>query len=501
MVVWFAPASRQPVRRVRSGSVPRSWTNLEALVALERASGVPLHRQIETSLRDSIRTGRLAGASALPPTRILAADLGVSRGVVVEAYQQLAAEGYVRARAGGTTTVAEFEPPSTDRAAPEVAAPAGPIIDLSYGRADVAHFPRAAWLRAVRAALIGAPNDAFGYPSGSGMPQLRTVLADYLNRVRGTSAEARDVVVCTGYAQGVALVIQTLAAKGARRIAVEDPSSGDDAVPAARAAGLDVVGIPVAEDGIDVDALRASDADAVILTPAHQWPTGAVLSASKRAAIVRWATRREALIIEDDYDAEYRYDGTPVGAMQGLAPDRVVYAGSASKTLAPGIRLGWLVAPRHLAPAVSEAKITADRGSPALEQLALADLLARGEIDRHLRRMRPVYRRRRDVLVEAIRLRLPDLRPAGISAGMHLLAWLPAGIDEASVVAAASRAGVHLDGVGNYRLATPGPGGLIFGYAAINETAIADGIETLARAITTSQAPHETAPSPPLKAE
>jgi GntR family transcriptional regulator/MocR family aminotransferase len=475
--------------------VPRSWTNLEALIALDRASRVPLQRQIETSLRDSIRTGRLTGA--LPPTRVLAADLGVSRGVVVEAYQQLAAEGYVRARGG----VAEFAPPRTDPELPEDRISAGPAVDLSYGRADVAHFPRAAWLRAMRSALTGAPNDAFGYPSGSGMPQLRTVLADYLNRVRGTSAEARNVVVCTGYAQGVALVTQTLAASGARTLAVEDPSSGDDAVPAARAAGMHVVGIPVAEDGIDVDALRASDADAVILTPAHQWPTGAVLSASKRAAILRWAAQRGALIIEDDYDAEFRYDGTPVGAMQGLAADRVVYAGSASKMLAPGIRLGWLVAPPHLAPAVSEAKIIADRGSPTLEQLALADLIARGEIDRHLRRMRPVYRRRRDVLVQAIRSRLPDLRPAGISAGMHLLAWLPAGTDEASVVAAAAHEGLRVDGVGSYRLATRGPGGLIFGYAAINEAGIVDGIETLARAIATSRAVDGSAPSASLRAE
>jgi GntR family transcriptional regulator/MocR family aminotransferase len=338
-------------------------------------------------------------------------------------------------------------------------------------------------MRALRAALTNAPNDAFGYPAGPGMPQLRGALAEYLNRVRGTSTEASNIIVCTGYAQGVALVIQTLAARGARRLAVEDPSSGDDAVPVARSAGLEVVAVPVDEDGIRVEALQASDADAVILTPAHQWPTGAVLSAAKRAAIVAWAQARDAVIIEDDYDAEYRYDGSPVGAMQGLAPDRVVYGGSASKTLAPGIRLGWLAAPPQWARALGEAKIAADRGSPALEQLALADLIRRGELDRHLRRMRPVYRRRRDVLLAALHSQLPGLTPTGISAGMHLLAWLPDGLEEDEVIARASAAGIRLDGVRPYRLSPASPGGLIFGYAAINESAIPAAVQALARAI------------------
>jgi GntR family transcriptional regulator/MocR family aminotransferase len=335
----------------------------------------------------------------------------------------------------------------------------------------------------LRGALAEAANDAFAYPSGAGMLPLRTALAEYLNRVRGCAAEPDRVIVCTGYAQGIALVIQVLAAAGATRVAVEDPSSGDDAVPAARTAGLDVVGLPVEEDGISIEALRASNADAVILTPAHQWPTGALLSAAKRAAIIAWANERDALIVEDDYDAEYRYDGAPVGAMQGLAPHRVVYAGSASKTLAPGIRLGWLVAPPRIAAALSEAKIAADRGSPALEQLALADLIRRGELDRHLRRMRPIYRRRRDALVSAITQHLPELRPVGVAAGLHLLAWLPGGVAETAVIATAARAGIRLDGVRPYRLDDTGPGGLIFGYAAINESAIPDAVGTLARVL------------------
>ena len=411
---------------------------------------------------------------------MLASDLGVSRGVVVEAYQQLTAEGYLSSRAGGYTQVAAGAPGG------RVATPGGraqAAIDLSYGRADVSSFPRAAWLRAIRSALADAPNEVFGYLTGRGVPQLRTALAGYLNRVRGTVAEPDHMVICTGYAQGVTLLIDVLAAAGAKRLALEDPSSSDDALPAARAAGLEVVGIPVDGDGIRVDLLRDSEADAVILTPSHQWPTGSVLSARNRAAVIRWATERGAVVIEDDYDAEYRYDRTPVGALQGLAPDHVVYAGSASKTLAPGIRLGWFVLPRHLTEPMAAAKIAADRGSPALEQVALADFVTRGEFDRHLRRMRPIYRRRRDALLAALARHLPWLQPVGVSAGLHLVTWLPPHLDEAAVVGAARRAGVGLDAVGPYRITNPGPGGLIFGYATVSERAIAEGVARLAQVI------------------
>jgi len=442
---------------------------------------VPLHRQIETSIREGIRAGRLPRGSSLPPTRVLAADLGVSRGVVVEAYQQLAAEGYLTSRAGGYTQVAAG--PAAPAAAPRPVGEPKPAIDLSYGRADVSSFPRAAWLRAIRGALTDAPNEVFGYLTGRGVPQLRSSLAEYLNRVRGTVAEPDHMVICTGYAQGVTLLTGVLAAAGAKRLALEDPSSNDDALPAARAAGLEVVGIPVDGDGIRVDLLRATGADAVILTPSHQWPTGAVLSARNRAAVIGWATERGAIIIEDDYDAEYRYDRTPVGALQGLAPGHVVYAGSASKTLAPGLRLGWFVLPGHLTEPMAAAKIAADRGSPALEQVALADFIARGEFDRHLRRMRPVYRRRRDALLSALARHLPWLEPVGVSAGLHLVTWLPPHLDEDAVVGAARRAGVGLDAVGPYRITNPGPGGLIFGYATVSERAIAEGVARLARVV------------------
>ncbi|WP_214401135.1 PLP-dependent aminotransferase family protein [Pseudonocardia lacus] len=450
---------------------------------LDRSGPEALHRQVGAAIRAGIRSGRLAVGTRLPPTRTMAAELGVSRGVVVEAYQQLIAEGYLTGRTGGYTTVAEWP----RHVAAEPAAPATPgpdlRVDFGYGRADVASFPRQTWLRSIRRVMVETPGDRFLYSTGQGVVEVRTALADYLNRVRGTAAHPDTVLICNGYAQAVTLLIAVLARRGARRLAVEDPSSDDDARPIAAAAGMEVVGIPVGPDGVDVAALERSDADLVILTPSHQWPTGGVLSAQARAAVLHWADRRGALVVEDDYDAEYRYDRQPVGAMQGLAPERVVYAGSASKTLAPGLRLGWLVLPRHLVADVAAAKVLADRGSPALEQLSFADFLARGEFDRHLRRMRPVYRRRRDALLAALAARLPDLEPAGIAAGLHLVAWLPPDLDEAAVVAAAARHGVAVHGVTPYRMARTGPGGLVFGYSSIGERAITTGVDLLADAV------------------
>jgi GntR family transcriptional regulator/MocR family aminotransferase len=465
-----------------AGSGTNSRLGGDLLIALRRDGGIPLHRQIEASIRDGIRSGRLRLGSALPPTRTIAADLGVSRGVVVEAYQQLVAEGYLTSQTGGYTQVAIGPEPAAEPARPDPAA-APPRIDFGYGRADVSSFPRTAWLRSVRKVLIEAPNERFGYVSPRGVPEVQQAIADYLNRVRGTFAKPENVVMCNGYAQGVTLLIQVLAKSGAKLLAVEDPSADDDARIVAASVGMDLVGVPVDGAGIRVDMLERSNADAVILTPSHQWPTGAVLSAEARAAVLRWAVARRAVVIEDDYDAEYRYDRTPIGAVQGLAPDHVVYAGTASKTLAPGLRLGWLVVPGHLVEDVAEAKIIADRGSPVIDQLAFADFLIRGEFDRHLRRMRPVYRHRRDVLLDALRELTPDLVPAGVSAGLHLVTWLPPDLPEVAVVDEAARCGLGVYGVAPYRISSSGPGGLIFGYATLSERTIVEGIKILATVI------------------
>jgi GntR family transcriptional regulator / MocR family aminotransferase len=489
--------SRESVLVLRSNQVAKERTNSpsspiagELLVRLRRSEGEALHRQIESALRDGIRSGRFAAGTAMPSSRRLASELGVSRGVVVEAYSQLAAEGYFASRSGGYTRVAADVPAppgeadgGADAAPTEGATPPRTVVDFGYGRANVAAFPRQAWLRSVRRVLAEAPDEALGYPDGSGAVELRRALADYLNRVRGTDAVAERVVITNGFGQGIGLLLTVLAARGARRLAIEDPSSNDDARPLADRLGLELVGVPVGEEGVEVAALEGLDADALILTPSHQWPTGGVLSAEARAAVVAWARRSDAIVVEDDYDAEYRYDRAPIGALQGLAPERVVYAGTASKTLAPGFRLGWFLLPPELRVPFIEEKILADRGSPVIDQLTFADFLARGEFDRHLRRMRPVYRERRDALLEALAADLPRLRPGGIAAGLHLVAWLPPGMEEGEVIAAAAERGVAITGLGPYRLDPGGPGGLIFGYSNLSPGAIRRGVALLAEAI------------------
>ena len=454
----------------------RTSSDVELLLPLDRESPQPLHRQLEQGLREAIRDGRLPAATGLPSSRAFAAQLGVSRGIVVEAYEQLLAEGYLASRPGGATRVARSAIAAPFHA-PEVG-PAPAEFDFRPGRPDVSEFPRAVWLRSLRAALLRAPSDRLTYLGGHGIPELRLALATYLNRARGTAADPVDVVICSGFAQGLALTARAMRARGARVVAVEDPSDPEYRATLA-AAGLDSVGVPVDEHGLRVDLLEQLDVDGVVVTAAHQYPTGGVLPPDRRAALADWAARAGALIIEDDYDAEFRYDREPVGAIQGLCRDVVVYAGSASKVLAPGLRLGWLLSPPALTRSLIDGKQAADMGSPALDQLAFADVLERGELDHHLRRMRPIYRGRRDALLGALARHLPDLRPGGAAAGLHVLAWLPDDVDEAAVVEAAAEAGIALGGLSARRIA-PGPGGLIFGYGVIAQTAIEPGIARLA---------------------
>ncbi|WP_433165321.1 PLP-dependent aminotransferase family protein [Kribbella sp. CA-247076] len=448
----------------------------ELLVELRRDAGVPLHQQLEKAIRDRIRQGLMRADTVMPSTRALAQDLGLSRGVVVEAYQQLVAEGYLVSRGGGYTQVADIAVVEASATAPRTASP--PRIDFKYSKPDVTQFPRAAWLRSLRKVLNEMPHLSLAYLDGRGTLELRHALADYLNRVRGTAARPENMLICNGFAQGSRLLLQVLAKHGYRRLAVEDPSD-NELRDVATTAGLEVVGVPVLETGIDVDVLEQSGADVVLVTAAHQFPTGAVASAETRAALVAWAVRRDALVIEDDYDAEYRYDREPIGAMQGLAPDRVAYAGTASKTLAPGLRLGWLILPPRLVGPMSDAKLVDDRGSPVLEQLAFADFVARGEFDRHLRRMRPHYRLLRDTLVDRMAARLPELVPVGVSAGLHVLTWLPPGMSESAVSAAALERGLGVYGLAPYWMDEGRPG-LVFGYGSLTVKAVAEGIDLLA---------------------
>lgn len=454
----------------------------DVLVSVARGSARTLGGQIEDQLRDKIRTNVLRPGTRMPSTRDLATELGVSRPIVVDAYAQLAAEGYLVVRQGSRPRVADCV--RRPRAKPAASAPltSEPLYDFRPGVPDLSAFPRAAWLRSVREALRAMPDAALGYTDPHGSEVLRAALSDYLGRVRGVLSEPAQVMVTSGWAQGRMLVCRALAAMGATRIAMEDPC-GTEARDSIARAGMTLVPIPVDGDGIRVDVLERSKADAVVVTPAHQYPTGAVLSGERRAALLDWLRRKDAIAIEDDYDAEYRYDRAPVGALQALDPARIVYAGTASKTLAPALRLGWLVVPARLLERVSNEQELADFGGPRIEQHAFADFLTRGELDRHLRRMRMRYRARRDALVEAMREMLPEAELCGIAAGLHVAVRLPAGYDEAAIRDAAARRGVALGGIREHRInAHNAEPTLLVGYARHAEETIREGIRELTKA-------------------
>ena len=456
----------------------RTTSGSELFVRIDRKLELPVRLQLEHELRRAVQTGRLAAGLQMPSTRALAADLQLSRGVIVEAYEQLLAEGYLISQAGSGTRVAGRGPVVDPVAAPETITKT-PRFDFRPGLPDLALFPRRAWLSAMRRAFAYAPHDALDYPDPRGIDGARAALAAYLNRARATVARSDRMLFCSGSAQGIGLVCRVLRDRGARRVAVEDPGHADQCTDI-QATGLETPRIPVDRDGLRVDRLFASGADAVLVTPAHQYPTGAVLSAERRAALLDWADRRQAFIIEDDYDAEYRYDRSPLGALQGLAPDRVIYVGSASKVLSPALRLGWMAVPANLVAEVAVAKLQADRGSAALEQLAFTEFLNRGDFDRHLRRTRQIYRRRRDALVAELRRRRPDLHVHGVAAGLHLMIDLPDEADEDAILAEAGRQSIRVYGARPYRSsrrkASPA---LIVGYGGLPESKIRAGVERL----------------------
>ncbi len=543
---------------------------MELFVDLPRDGRGPLRRRLERELRDAVRAGRLLPGTPLPSTRVLAAELGVSRGMIVEAYSQLVAEGYLSARQGAATIVA---PRATSGAvgatagaaaatvgatagaaetvagagaatlgavadaaetvgasagvAETVGGPAGvaataegrtvaaataygvpgvagvdvgfgswragvarprtgpraPRYDFRYGTPDLSAFPRSAWQASAGRALRALPDARLDYGDPQGAIELREALAAYLGRVRGAVVDPRRLLVTGGTRLGLALVWSVLRARGASRVAIEDPGWGAQC-DTALAAGLEPVPVAVDEHGLRVGQLAGLGVDAVVLTPAHQCPTGAVLSPERRAALLDWARDRDTVVVEDDYDAEYRYDRDPVGALQGMAPEHVVYAGSVSKMLAPALRIGWLVLPPSLAAQAAEYKRRTDRAESLLTQLTLADLVARGDLDRHLRRTRRRYRARRDALVAAITAELPDARVEGVAAGLHAVARLPAGADEAATVRTAAQRGIALDGLASFvRGPSAPPPSLVLGYGNLPEPAIARGIAELARAL------------------
>ena len=502
--------------------MPMNRATLELFAPLDRSSPTPLRNQLEDAICAAITGGGAPPGTKLPASRVLAEALQVSRGVVSEAYAQIEAEGWIEIRRGSAPVVRTV--PAAPAAQSRWACPRGragsptrprcgsgrvrpgrrggawrprlagrsrvggrpllpggpavpgelaaPRLDLTATAPDLSLFPRRVWAAALRRTLAEMPDAALDYGDPAGDGELRAELAAYLVRVRGLAAA--DLVVTSGYTQGLWLTCRVLAARGARTVAVEDPSL-DDAWATIRSAGLEVVGLPVDEHGVVPDAL---DADAILVTPAHQFPTGAVLAPERRRALLAWG----GVVIEDDYDSEYRYDRAPVGTLQRLAPDRVVYLGTASKTLAPALRLGWLVAPPDIARAVAQERWAVDSGGPSIAARAYARLLATGEVDRHLRRTRREYRERRDRLVAAL-ARLDGCEVAGVAAGLHLLLRLPPGTDEAAVVTRLAERRIRIRGLAGYRLAPrEDEPALVLGYGRLPLAAIDAAVEHLRRA-------------------
>ncbi|MFD9729343.1 PLP-dependent aminotransferase family protein [Streptomyces sp. NPDC059072] len=431
-----------------------SWAIFGADLHLDLSAGRGLRAGLTEALREAARSGRLAAGTRLPSSRSLAVDLGIARNTVAEAYAELVAEGWLTARQGSGTRVAERARPRRTAAAGAGRARrplrGGPSHDLQPGSPDLSGFPRAAWLSAARRALTNAPNEAFGYAvEVRGRIELREALAGYLARARGVYADPERIVLCAGFVHGLTLLAAALRARRVREVAVEGY-------------GLDIhrellvkAGLRTRPLGVDAEGARTGElgaggpgVGAVLLTPAHQFPTGVALTPARRAAAVDWARTTGGLILEDDYDGEFRYDRQPVGALQGLDPDRVVYLGTASKSLAPGLRIGWLVVPPGLVDEVLAVKGVTDWTSSALEQLTLAEFITSGAYDRHVRGMRLRYRRRRDELVAAVADRVGV---SGIAAGLHAVLDLPEGTTERSVIQSAAWHDLALDGLSRHR--------------------------------------------------
>jgi GntR family transcriptional regulator/MocR family aminotransferase len=485
--------------RSKGASIDRSKSGADFLqLTLEDAPVGGLSAWLARQLRLAIADGRVPVGSRLPASRALAEELRVSRGVVTEAYQRLTEDGQVAGRRRGGTIVvaAPIAPPTAARLPVPAPPPSSAVfptvptadvvdslrtvparIDLSPGVPDLTAFPRSSWLRAERAVLHDLSPAALGYGDPQGAPPFRLAVANWLARNRGIRASPEEVIVVAGVAQALGLLAQALRQDGIAVVAVEDPGSLG-VRQQLQSSQLRTPPIPVDSAGLRVDELRASGAPGVLLTPAHQYPTGVVLDGRRRRELLGWANDG-GLIIEDDYDAEHRYDRPPVPALRSMLAEQVCYAASVSKLLAPALRVGWVLPPPRYRDAVVTAKRDADLGNAVLPQLVLARLMESGELERQLRLLRHRHRRRRDAMIRAITTQLPDARIHGAAAGLHLMITFDATFADVDLAAASLARGVKVQPLSWHRQ-RPGQPGLVLGYAASPPSDIVEGIATLA---------------------
>jgi GntR family transcriptional regulator/MocR family aminotransferase len=454
----------------------------------------PRLRQLENGLRGAIRSGRLRGGVRLPSSRTLSEQIDCSRWTVVQAYEQLEAEGYLRSRVGSGTFVHGVPSSQAAEQEPRRSAEPGYLFDFRTGIPDLSLFPRAQWLRAAKAAFTNAPSANLDYGDPDGLPALRTVIADYLGRVRGAAVCDENTFITNGAVHALGILARTLAARGVKRIGVEDPGWIPLRLPF-QGSEVEAVPIPVDDEGLSVAALRRASVGAVLVSPAHSFPVGSVMSGQRRLELMEWAEQADGLIIEDDYDAEFRYDRHPLGTLQGVRPERVALLGSVSKSLAPGLRLGWLVAPAGLREHIKASRSQIDVGISVFSQLTFGEFVAGGAFERHLRSTRREYARRRETLIAALRAQFPDTDVSGMAAGLHVLVRLAASGDDDRMQAALEAHGVRAYSLSRYchngQLPARYDDGLwlVLGFGGIPTRRITEGVRVIAEAIGTENGP------------
>ncbi|QNK56862.1 PLP-dependent aminotransferase family protein [Paenibacillus sp. PAMC21692] len=463
---------------------------------VDRSAESSLTVQVYEQLRQRILRSELVEGERLPSSRELASSIGVSRNIVLEVYDRLLAEGYLEIRPQSGTYVAAgshfptiAQAMSSDvegQSAASIARPTPPpgMIDFRAAHPAADYFPRAAWGRLAKEICLYAPERAFGYGSPEGASELRSVLARYLLQARGVRCHPEQIVITTGATQALQLVTGLLSRDKRARIAVEDPVT-DEMRTIFAYAGAELLPVPVDDTGILPEELPAGEApDFVFVIPSHQFPLGGTLPIQRRIQLIEYAIRSDCLIVEDDYDSEFTYEGVPVHSMQGLDPERVIYVGTFSKILSPSLRIGYAVLPIRYVEEYRRLKWFADRHTAMLEQLILARFMEEGYFDRHIRRMRKIYRKRRETLASNLRKHLPQARILGESAGMHLVVEVPGIRFTEERMARIALEGVHVYAVEHYALVRGRhENRIVMGYGGLTPQDIADGVERLARAI------------------